>query len=215
MIANQLACAAEAPSWSTRDSATALEIALRAQYPTVVRWQLSRVSIVQHKRRPKLFAAVDGHTEIRRDGALFFVQLSPSAQRIGYRVAGYQPVNVAAEHLSAGETLRGRSMASVERDLLSLGCTPLSSDLEGSVWRVRRLIKPDEVLCLQDVELRPMIVRNAAITIRCDRGAVAVATSGVALSDGERGQTIQVRRQGRYSAMRAIVVEEGEVNACI
>ena len=87
--------------------------------------------------------------------------------------------------------------------------------MDASAWRVRRSIKPGAVLCIQDVEVQPMIARNDAITIRCDRGDVSVAASGVALSDGALGQIIQVRRQGRYRPMHATVAAEGEVNACI
>ena len=198
---------------SVQSSVAALQSALRSEYPQVDRWQMLPVSAGQQRRRPKLFARLDGRIVIRRDGNVFQVKM-PSTSAIRYRVFGYRQVTVAAEALSAHQELLTGSTIAAERDVLSLRCEPLFGDLADMKWRARRAIKAGETVCMQDVEALPTIARNESITILCEQGGVAVTAQGVALTEGMLGQTIQVRRTGHYRSMRATVLAEGEVDAC-
>jgi flagella basal body P-ring formation protein FlgA len=193
-----LAVASAAP---TPDLDALLLARLREQYPAVAHWQIHRFS---------------DRMQIRSGAASVLRLGSRSAVRVGdhvywYSVAGFQTVVSAARMVPSGGSLNAQLGLSGEADVLAVGCEPLTdpSRLDGS--RARRVLHAGQVICRNEIEVRPPVARGDEVTVRYIGAAMSLTTTGIAESDGTLGADVEVKKPNAPAIYRAVVSGEREV----
>ena len=174
---------------------------LRHRYPAVTRWDLKPLA-----EAPPANAAA---ASIALLGAR-------SAVRVGnriywYAVSGFQQALSAARHIGFGQALDAHDAVEGERDVLAVGCEPLTQAGELSGMRARRSIGLNDVICVSAVEPRPLVSRGDEVTVTYVGANVVLTTHGIAEKDGTAGETLLIRNPRSRDEFRAVVSGPGEV----
>ncbi len=118
-------------------------------------------------------------------------------------------VAVAARSLKRGQQLQEGDIRMVSRNIsqLSSGFIREKDRLPGK--ELKRALNPGEVIRLAHITEPTVINRGDEVAIEARFGAVAVASSGVALTDGRVGQQIRVRNSDSERIIKARVTGPG------
>lgn len=202
---------------NSTDGATVLQSVLREHYPNVEQWIVTPTHMVRSKQASQLFAQPTTELAVYRNGNLFVVHSTTSGTNY-YVVKANTRMLIANMFSRKGSELEQVNTGFEFRDAFATRCDSITDDLlnqDPKIWRLRRDVHTNEAICRNDIEPVPLVSKHEAITLLCTRGAVMVAAQARAMSDGELGTMIKVRRQGSHVVMMARVTGRGEVNACI
>jgi flagellar basal body P-ring formation protein FlgA len=122
-----------------------------------------------------------------------------------YTVRGFGRVLVSAQARSAGDPLGAADLSSEERDVVALGCAPLTSLDAARSWRAARRLAAGEALCAQSAQPAPDVARGAAVTLSAARGAIQVSRELVAAHDAWTGERVRLRDPATGDVVKALV----------
>lgn len=141
---------------------------------------------------------------------------------VSFDVSAWAPVTVASTRLDSGATvdavtLRGAT-ASREVDLTALrpgapvkASGPAQNLLEASGQRLRRPLKPGEVLTDAHLESMPAVARGNWAQLLARSGEITVESRVEVLQDGRKGQFVRVKVPGGSGEVLARVTGPGQV----
>lgn len=123
-----------------------------------------------------------------------------------------QNVMTSTRPLSAGTLLSSNDfqLSPVNVNKLSNGSVTDPTQLIGQ--RLKHAIGPGIPITAHDTELPTMIKRGEQVSIDVTHGLIHVSTSGVALSDGRKGENISVKNISSNRQISALVVAPGKVS---
>jgi flagella basal body P-ring formation protein FlgA len=179
-----LACGLAAPAAAGSDT-PALEALLRAREPVVTRWQVQPLS-------EEIADADFARAQLGRIAARTPVRFADGRVR-WYAVAGYRDVLVSARPLQGGDAVDAGDTRLESRDVLALGCEPMTTLDATSRWRARRRLAAGEVLCASTLEPAPDVERNRAVTLSARSGGIEVSRVLTASSDARLGERVRLR----------------------
>jgi flagella basal body P-ring formation protein FlgA len=193
----RLACAAE-PS-------APLERLLRAQRPDVLRWEtqaLDTGATPATMSEIRLIGRIGARTPVRfADGRVRW-----------YAVAGFRPVLIAAHALERGTELTAADAQLDERDVIGLGCRPVSQLEPGTRWRTARRLASGDAVCASALEVVPDVERDGPVTLSTRRGGVSVSRVLTAATDARAGERVRLRDRTSGAIVIAIVTGPGKAH---
>jgi flagella basal body P-ring formation protein FlgA len=186
--------ASAAESW--RELAqSALISALEQAYPQVATWNVE--PLLGEVQRAGLDQSTPATAKAIVLGARSAVRIasgdSSAVRTVWFAVSGGQPVLTARVRIKAGSNMDAAVATESVRDVMSVGCSPLTSLQDVVGKRARRSFAPDAILCAEGFEPRPAVARGEVVRVRSIAGPVTVIASGAALQDGSPGQVLKVR----------------------
>lgn len=120
------------------------------------------------------------------------------------------PVVVATRPLGYNETITAGDVRLSEADITSLYGQYLT-DLDAAVgMSAKRTIPQGSVLQTQQLNAPLMVHRGEAVVIRAETGIVSVKMTGIAMTDGRRGEQIRIKNKATSRVVEAKVVAPGE-----
>jgi flagella basal body P-ring formation protein FlgA len=184
------------------DGTAALEQRLSSARPDILRWQTQPLNAVTDARREADIIAV-GRVAARvpvryADGHVAW-----------FAVAGFRPVLVSTHALEIRSAIEARDAAFEERDVLVLGCEPLSSLDPATRWRTTRRLGTATPLCAGDLERVPDVERDRPVTLTTQRGAVRVSRLLTAAADARAGERVRLLDRNSGDTLIAIVTGPG------
>jgi flagella basal body P-ring formation protein FlgA len=184
-------------------SSDSIEALLRQQRPDVARWEIEPLS-----GEASLPETV---TDIGHIAARTAVRFADGHVR-WYEVAGYREVLVSTHAIDGAASLSGADARLESRDVLSLGCEPVSELRADVRWRARRHLTAGEVLCDSTIEPAPEVERNRAVTVSARSGGIEVSRVLIAIHDARAGERVRLRdREG--VTLIGIVTGTGQARA--
>lgn len=143
---------------------------------------------------------------------ILYVELSDAGKRIrrvplSVRVHPKVIVPVAKRTLKRGETLSGDMLGWERRDVSEVRSDwPQNSEqLTSGYFRMRRTVRENDVLTEESIEKTPEVISGEPITLVAMHGNVSIATTGIALEDGRKGEWIRVENPQYKMILRAQV----------
>lgn len=124
----------------------------------------------------------------------------------GRRAAWLLNADVKRNESIAPETLRADEYAEWEP-----GCSAVSPSTPVQGMRARRALRAGDVLCAEDMELKPPVARGERVLVHSSAGLVTVVVNGIAEQDGNVGDRLQIRSPESGEVYVASVSAEGEV----
>jgi flagella basal body P-ring formation protein FlgA len=188
--------------------AAVLESELRARYPEVVRWEIDALEV------PRAAGAADETAAVTvvRLGARSAVAVD-DARLEWFAVRGFRTVVVAARSLAARSDAAEDAFALEERDVLGIGCTPLT-DLAGVAgnW-TRRRVRAGDVLCGDALEPKPPVVRGTQVAVVYAAPRIRLVATARAERDAKLGERLPVRNPATGEIYFAVATGDNEVTA--
>jgi flagella basal body P-ring formation protein FlgA len=134
---------------------------------------------------------------------------------VSLRIRRFSTAAVALRAIERGRTDVGQSVRFERRETTGMRDGVVSSALELSGMRSRRLITEGTVLTSVMIEQTPVIRANSPVVLRVRTGSVVVSVQGISRGEGRRGETVAVLRQGAHEAVRGTVVDSTTVDVRI
>ncbi len=125
------------------------------------------------------------------------------------------PVLVASHSLERGKQLIESDMQIAKRSLSRLHQGYLQQPQRALNKRLKRNLKPGAIIRLQNLNKSDVINKGDEVTIKATSGAIAIVTSGTALSAGHIGQQINIQNRESARIIRARVVAAGRVEVIL
>lgn len=194
-----LAAGAIAAPAVSADSAR-IEALLGEQRPDVARWEYSVLG-----QEPAADAEVK---QVGRLGPRTAVRFADGRVR-WYSVAGYRDVLVSANAVEGGAEVVQRGARLEERDVIALGCEPLTELPSDTRWRARRRLAAGEVLCAKTIEPAPEVERQHAVTLSARNGGIEVSRVLRATTDARLGERVRLRDAASGITLIGIVTGPG------
>ncbi len=182
----------------------ALRGALIEAYPSVTRWEITRL------RGAGAGDAAVPVQRVLRVGARSAVR-SSDGTTTWYLVRGWVPGLVANRDLPPQGPTDSRDWSPSPVDLLSARCAPLASFPIGPSWRTRSETVQGSPLNQCSLQAMPMIRRGETVSLRSQVRGVSVISEGLALTDAARGDGIAVRALGSGRVVHGRVAQSSEV----
>lgn len=180
-----------------------LEAHLRAQRPEITRWEIAELSGGAKRAAPQGELALVG-----RIGARTAVRFSDGRVR-WYSVVGMAPVMTSAHALAAGAEVLPADLEQSERDVIALGCEPLTTLESDGHWRATRRLAAGEPLCKSSIEPAPQVQRGREVTLSSERGVIRVSRVLVANNDAWTGERVRLRDPDSGETVPAVVTGNG------
>lgn len=133
------------------------------------------------------------------------------AVAIDYRVQAMRTAWVASEELDRGQDVDASRVTQVRVDAAKLSDALWTDSPERMRMRMRRTVHRGEPLTMQDVELRPYVVRGERVEVFSRVGELSIEAQAEALQDGKAGQDVLVRIASSRSPVTARVLKPGLV----
>jgi flagella basal body P-ring formation protein FlgA len=127
-------------------------------------------------------------------------------------ITPYEHVVILTQPLQRGEIASERHFSVVRKDVSKLHdayLTQLDSVLNKQVVRT---LSAGTVVTLKDFVEPKVIKRGDKVSITAERSGIAIKMSGIAQSDGSRGQIIRVKNQNSERVINATIIGAGEVS---
>jgi len=199
------AAAAAAAAAQAAPVAGALEDALRARYPDVVRFEIVALDPERAARVPETAAVV-------RLGARTAVA-EADGRLVWFVARGYRDVVVAAKALAPRADVTAEDVLVVERDVLGLACAPVVDvAVLANAWTLRG-VREGDILCRDALAQKPPVVRGADVTVLYTAPRVRIRTTARAERDARLGERAVVRNQQSGEIYYAVVSGVNEVTA--
>ncbi|MFH0882759.1 MAG: flagellar basal body P-ring formation chaperone FlgA [bacterium] len=145
---------------------------------------------------------------------ILYVELNENGKRIrrvplSVRVHPQVLVPVAKRSLKRGEILRNDMIGWERRDVTDVrGDWPLHTDpLASGLYRMRRTVRENDVMTEESIEKTPEVISGEPITLVAMQGNVSIATTGIAMEDGRKGDWIRVENPQYKMILRAQVTD--------
>jgi len=178
-----------------------LEALLSEQRPDVSRWQWQELSAEPAEAAGEV-------ARVGRVNARTAVRFSDGRVR-WYSVAGFREVLVSAHVVEGGAALTPGNARLEERDVIALGCEPLTDLATDTRWRARRRLAAGEVLCSKTIEPAPEVEREAAVRLSARSGGIQVSRVLTAASDARLGERVRLRDGASGTTLIGIVTGPG------
>jgi flagella basal body P-ring formation protein FlgA len=211
--------AADASVSNDVDDAARRELAtvLQTKYSGVTRWSLQLIESAAEvipalpRARPTNVSVL--HTGARSAVRVFWTDggAARRSHTLWYEVAGSQLVPIAMREIFAGAEILAADTGQAERDVVALGCAPAASIESLRGMRARRVVRPGQPFCQQDLERRPAVARGDTVTVHYTSSRVDITTKAVAQRDAEIGQTLRVINPINHEPFTAVVSANQEV----
>ena len=144
---------------------------------------------------------------VRCDGA------KPWRVHVPVSVNRYAPVVIAVRPLQRGIPVTEQDLVTRERNVATLR-SGYFEDLQALVGRLpKRTLPQGAVLTPRDLDTAKLIQRGDRVIISANGAGVTVKMAGTALSDGGKGDRIQVKNLSSGRTVEVIVQEPGHVRA--
>jgi flagella basal body P-ring formation protein FlgA len=108
-----------------------------------------------------------------------------------------------------GATFDAADAELAERDVVALGCDPMSQIDATRRWRAARRLSAGDSLCTRDIEAVPDVERDRPVTLNARRGAVSASRVLTADSDARFGERVRLRDRASGDIVVAIVTGPG------
>jgi flagella basal body P-ring formation protein FlgA len=187
-------------AWPAFAGTQTLEQLLRERRADVARWQVQPLANDAGATRD--FA----NAQVGRIGTRTAVRFADGRVH-WYAVAGFRDVLVSARAIESGAPVSAADTRLESRDVLALGCEPVSG-LE-SRWRARRRLAAGDVLCDSTIELAPDVERNRAVTLSAHSGGIQVSRVLIATGDAHAGERVRLRDKSNGDSLIGIVTGPG------
>lgn len=130
---------------------------------------------------------------------------------VWFSASAFMHVLVSKKNIQRGVEIRQEDFDKELREATLIDGAPLTNNLAG--YRLKRGIQPGDPLLKNNVEAVPVINRNQSVLIKVLSGAIEVEGQGMALSDGQMGEVIEVvvKNGGPRDRFKAKVVGTGVV----
>jgi len=184
-------------------SSTSLEAQLRAQRPEILRWETQPVETGKHTP-----AGSSEVVSIGKAGPRTAVRFADGRVR-WYAVAGFAPVLLSAHTVDAGASMTAGDTTRAERDVIEMGCRPLTRIETGARFRAARRLGTGEALCANAVQATPEVERNRPVVLSTQRGPVSVSRVLTATTDASAGERVRLRDPASGATVIAIVTGPG------
>lgn len=123
----------------------------------------------------------------------------------------FEQVLVAAHPLPRGQVVSGADLKVADRDISRLRAGYFVDYKKVIGMKVKRSIAQGMALSPNMVERRKIVRRGERVRIQAQAGGLQVSMAGKALTDGAKGDTIQVRNLSSKREVAAIVASPGVV----
>jgi flagellar basal body P-ring formation protein FlgA len=127
------------------------------------------------------------------------------------RISVHGQVLVLAEPLPRGSLLQASNLRREHHDVGNLSGGYLSDLAAAQHMVLRRALPAGTVLTPQMVEPQRLVQRGQRVTLMAEGATVTVRVEGEALSDGSRGQRVQVRNLSSQRVVEGTVLSHGVV----
>lgn len=134
---------------------------------------------------------------------------------VSAKVALRQEVYVASQNLPRGSVIAESDIVSTMMDTSTMGQLYATDPAQLVGKELTRTVGQGQALRLNNVTEPKVIRRGDAVLIEASSGAVMVASSGIALSDGKVGQQIRIRNESSKREVRVEVLGPGRVRALL
>jgi flagella basal body P-ring formation protein FlgA len=123
----------------------------------------------------------------------------------------FKQVLVAAHPLPRGQVVTGADLEAADREISRLRSGYFIDYKKVIGMRVRRSIAQGMALSPNMLESRKIVRRGERVTIQAEAGGLQVSMAGKALTDGAKGDTIEVQNLSSKRKVQAIVASPGVV----
>jgi len=192
---------------------SALITALAQTHPEVASWNVE--PLLGEAQRVGLEHFVPAMAQVTVLGGRSAVRISagdsPAFRTVWFAVSGLQPVLIARVPIKARTIVDVAAAIESLRDVMSAGCTALTSQQDLVGKRARRSFAQDAILCADGFEPRPAVARGEVVRVRSTAGAVTVIAAGTAMQDGAPGQVLKIRSPASKRTYLATVSAAREV----
>lgn len=132
---------------------------------------------------------------------------------LSIRVMPFAWVPVVREGMKRNHILESSDLSWERREVTAVrnDWPETAKDLPRNAFRARRTLRAGDILCWNDVERVPDILRGSTVTIISSQGNVEVSLPGKALEDGQKGELIRVENSQYRRILEARVSGEGVV----
>lgn len=130
---------------------------------------------------------------------------------VALAVRAMRQVMTARRNLGAGELAAAEDFEVQLRDVAGLPAPPAPSLAPGTRVRLRKALAAGGVLLQAAQSSAAGVLRGDRVRLLAGRGALALESAALALSDGEPGQQVSVRAAQSEAAVQAIVAGAGVV----
>lgn len=127
-------------------------------------------------------------------------------------IAVFDSVVVLSEHVGRDAVAAECKFAIEWMDVTRLYETPVRDSQRLSGMRFRRNLSAGSIVTLAGIEPIPAVNHGDVVTILFSSGGLTLQTTGAALQDGARGETIKVRRSDSRKILKATVTGPGTVS---
>lgn len=130
---------------------------------------------------------------------------------VSLRAQLWREVWVAEGRLDRGQVL-DRSLISAQKiDVLRERETPLSSDIDPTIYDLAQSVAPGHPLTRRDVSERPVIHKGEVVEVVARQGAFAIRMKALALENGVSQELIKMRNIESRKDFTAQVINESQV----
>lgn len=130
---------------------------------------------------------------------------------IWFAVKAYAPVRVAKRSMPSRQRITSNDFRIEERNVAAVRGVPVpAGETLGSAW-LKRGVRAGEVLVDAAIESAPLIERGDDVLVKVSMGSIEIETKGVALANGQLGDTIRVENPGSRETFSGKVIGERAV----
>jgi len=185
------------------NSSSALEALLHSQRPEIVRWETQAL-----ETRARMPVSDAGVVRIGHVGPRTAVRFADGRLR-WFSVEGYAPVLSSRYAVEAGASVTSTDVIEAERNVIALGCQPLTHIESDTRLRATRRLAAGEALCTDNVQAAPEIERDRPVVLSTQRGPVTVSRVLTATTDASAGERVRLRDPASGATFVAIVTGPG------
>jgi flagella basal body P-ring formation protein FlgA len=197
-----------APAWSSpeRSVATqALRAALVRQFPQVLAWRIDPVGGAPQRARTNGLQTTPTVVTL---GARSRVDVGRA--QYWFAVEGRERVAALRIALPRGARLSSEHLASIERNVFGSPCR-VAQPGETAGKQLRRAAPSNAPLCEDLLEPVRAVNRGDAVRVQVRRGAIGLATAGIARGDASLGSDVPVHLTSTRRTVIATVIGDHEV----
>lgn len=130
---------------------------------------------------------------------------------VSLRVRVFQPVVVLNTAVARGQMLTPADLTIDEREVSAFAGDLITDPVFAEGLKTRRPMAAGSFLRSADLDVIPLVRRNAPVVVSTTAGRVTIRSTGQALEDGTMGQMVKVRPAGSTETISGKVVGEGRV----
>jgi flagellar basal body P-ring formation protein FlgA len=128
-------------------------------------------------------------------------------------LAIFRPVVIAVKPLAPGSTIDDDDVQLAETDITQLFGQYLTQLNDVIGMSAKRAIAAGRPMLSQQLAPPLYVRRGDSVVINAESSAISIKTTGVALTDGRRGEQIRIKNPGSTRVINALVTGPGQVQA--